>query len=634
MSDRQLRSHGKKAKAQPPKSAEPPPETQAGPSGTTKQSKGKQPEKKRRRTESHSPTPAAQQSPAAPALEGSKAPNFHPIIPNVPAHKAFNRLPAELWRLKEVKPEAVFRLFLTNSLLETITKHTNEYAATKRGENPPAGGRAWWDVTSEEVGVWIGIVMYMGVHRSPAIADYWKHDDKNPLHPIRTHMSQTRFEQIKRYLHIESPSAPKEQKDPSTGKVTRFWHSKVDPILDQLRKSSQRYRTPSTNVAIDEAMIRCTGRSQDTYKMPSKPIEQGFKFHCLADHGYVWDFLPTSNQAGPDKVDPVPGLTATGEVVFHLLKKLPHGRHFVAYMDNFYTTIPLLGRLRHDLQIGGCGTARPKSKGFPTELYMAKADVTKHEYHSTKIKVIKDPVLTCNEEVGAMRWIDNAPVTMLTTVHDLSSTTMSLRMRPGAKSTNAKNARKFFGDENQKMLPIPTCFDDYNHHMGGVDIADQLHTYYDIQLVSARTWWPMFFWALQSMIINARIIYSDHPDAPELSHKEFRLRCAWALINAAVSIPSRSTRASTTTSRAGSSESGPVVTAATQLPLDRICASGCGHLPSLLEGGRLVCWLCRFKQRGEGHSSNLPKTRWVCGACEKPFCMTDQRNCFREFHTV
>jgi hypothetical protein len=87
--------------------------------------------------------------------------------------------------LKEVKPEAVFRLFLTNSLLETITKHTNEDAATKRGENPAAGGRAWWYNTSEEVDVWIGIVLYMGVHQSPAIADYWKHDDQNPLHPIR-----------------------------------------------------------------------------------------------------------------------------------------------------------------------------------------------------------------------------------------------------------------------------------------------------------------------------------------------------------------------------------------------------------------------------------------------------------------
>jgi hypothetical protein len=80
----------------------------------------------------------------------------------------------------------------SNSLFETITKHTNEYAATKRGGEPPAGARAWVDVTSEEVGVWIGIVMFMGAHHSPAIADYSK--------------------------HIELSSVLKEQKDYSTGK--------------------------------------------------------------------------------------------------------------------------------------------------------------------------------------------------------------------------------------------------------------------------------------------------------------------------------------------------------------------------------------------------------------------------------
>jgi hypothetical protein len=79
--------------------------------------------------------------------------------------------------LKEVKPEAVFRLFSTNSLLETITQHTNEYEATKRVDEPLAIGRASWDVPSEEVCVWIGIAIYMGVHQSPAIADYWIADN-------------------------------------------------------------------------------------------------------------------------------------------------------------------------------------------------------------------------------------------------------------------------------------------------------------------------------------------------------------------------------------------------------------------------------------------------------------------------
>jgi len=144
--------------------------------------------------------------------------------------------------------------------------------------------------------------------------------------------------------------------------------AKVDPVLEQLRKSSKAYRMPSTNVAVDEAMIRCTGWSQDTYKMPSKPIEQGFKFHCLADHGYIWDFLPTSNQAGPDPVPSIEGITLTGEIVYHLLGQLPQPMYWVAYLDNFYTTISLLGRLHHDYRIGGCGTARPSSAGFPADL--------------------------------------------------------------------------------------------------------------------------------------------------------------------------------------------------------------------------------------------------------------------------
>jgi hypothetical protein len=341
MSDRQLRKRPHPVNYAPPAQSWDEPEMQAGPSTTKSSKKGKQPAKKKRVIKSHSPSPVRPQSPA-PAPPGSPAPSsYYPITPKEPAHSAFNTLPAAMQRLSNVRPEAIFRLFLTPSLLETISKHTNEYAAEKRGGLD--GGRAWKEVTAMEIGVWIGMAIYMGVHQSPELADYWRHDQENPLHPIRTHMSQTRFEQIKRYLHIESPLAPKEIKEHGT--VRRLWHSKVDPMLNELRESAQKYRVPSTNVAVDEAMMRCTGRSQDTYKMPSKPIEQGFKFHCLADHGYVWDFVPTSNQAGPDPIPAIAGLTATGSVVYHLLRKLPRARHFVAYLDNFYCTVPLLGKL-------------------------------------------------------------------------------------------------------------------------------------------------------------------------------------------------------------------------------------------------------------------------------------------------
>lgn len=98
-------------------------------------------------------------------------------------------------------------------------------------------------------------------------------------------MSQTRFEKIKRYFHISEIDAPKVGEG---GK--RLWHDKVDPLLEKLHQYSQAYRIPQSNVTIDEAMMRFLGRSIDTCKMPGKPIEIGYKFRCLTDHGYVWDF--------------------------------------------------------------------------------------------------------------------------------------------------------------------------------------------------------------------------------------------------------------------------------------------------------------------------------------------------------
>ena len=68
------------------------------------------------------------------------------------------------------------------------------------------------------------------------------------------------------------------------------WTYKVDPLLEAVHQASSKYYTPQTNVSIDEAMIRFCGRSRDTFKMPNKPIGEGYKAFCLADHGYLFDF--------------------------------------------------------------------------------------------------------------------------------------------------------------------------------------------------------------------------------------------------------------------------------------------------------------------------------------------------------
>ena len=158
--------------------------------------------------------------------------------------------------------------------------------------------------------------------------------------------------------------------------------------------------------------------------------------------------------------------------------------------------------------------------------------------------------------------------------------------------------------------------------MGGVDIADQLRSYYNTQLTSFRTWWPMLFWALDTMLTNAYLIYSDIEGTPNISHKEFRLQCTWELI---LAFPSPIKMPKPTEKQPAK------VKEDSALPPDRHC--NCGHSPIHLDM-RQTCWLCRWNHRGQGVSDNLPKTHWACERCDKPLCLSDKRNCFKELHVL
>jgi len=120
--------------------------------------------------------------------------------------------------------------------------------------------------------------------------------------------------------------------------------------------------------------------------------------------------------------------------------------------------------------------------------------------------------------------MDNGPVTMLSTIHQINgdeNRIERIRRRPRETSTNANKVQTVFGSLSKKSLPIPIVIDDYNHFMGGVDIADQLRGYYSTQLSVRRTWMPLFFWLLDTAIINSYLIFKKKD--VNIKHKDFRL---------------------------------------------------------------------------------------------------------------
>jgi len=64
-----------------------------------------------------------------------------------------------------------------------------------------------------------------------------------------------------------------------------------------------------------------------------------------------------------------------------------------------------------------------------------------------------------------------------------------------------------FGDSPVKELAIPQAIDAYNHHMGGVDIANQLRASYTTQPRKVNRYWkPLFYWLLDIAITNAYLL--------------------------------------------------------------------------------------------------------------------------------
>ncbi|PVH68879.1 hypothetical protein DL98DRAFT_387994, partial [Cadophora sp. DSE1049] len=82
-----------------------------------------------------------------------------------------------------------------------------------------------------------------------------------------------------------------------------------------------------------------------------------------------------------------------------------------------------------------------------------------------------------------------------------------IRKRPAKTSINGRIVRQIFGEDHTKELHIPRFIDDYNHHMGGVDLANQFREAYETHRITQRNWWPLFYWLIDMACINAYRLY-------------------------------------------------------------------------------------------------------------------------------
>jgi len=155
---------------------------------------------------------------------------------------------------------------------------------------------------------------------------------------------------------------------------------------------------------------------------------------------------------------------------------------------------------------------------------------------------------------------------------------------------------------------------------------------YSTHLRGCRTWLPLFYWLIDTSIINAfivlRAMYPEHWNGRN-AHKSFREQVAWRLIQG---VPRKALQ-----TRNGVVER-PNGQARKYRKISRLASSAVRfsngmHLAVHNGGGnyRRRCVLCVDKL---SKAAKAAKTSFTCTGCEEGtfLCIDAQRNCFVEFH--
>ncbi|KZL82901.1 hypothetical protein CI238_11996 [Colletotrichum incanum] len=428
-----------------------------------------------------------------PALERGPPGSFIPF--DVPARaREIRDLPAG--------PFDLFLRYIPLNLVDQWAQWTNEAPLSKEGPRTrQSRTNNWQETSAEEIYLIIGIVIYMGIHSESQISRHWSTQQRKDdlIHPFTRFISRNRFQLLLQRLRIFDASKfqPGQPTAPSSRRARA--QPREDPMPDIYRKVNQwsvhiqetgdSFYILGSELAVDEDMVRFTGRSLETTTIPTKPTPTGFKIWILAQSGYCLRWLWHVHGKGPHGLVPQarplpgseagPGLIPTQRVVTTLVALLPAAIYHV-FLDNLFASVRLFRALRKQ-QIGASGTCR-KDSGISEILVAEKEvegrDIPWGQVHSISIVDGQDGTIIYFLWVNQFTWKDNVLVLFLTTVFRDGQELIRSRRRSTGDSAAKRAARQVFGPEVCKDLPVPEAIDAYSHNMNGVDTGDQMRSYY------------------------------------------------------------------------------------------------------------------------------------------------------------
>ncbi len=358
---------------------------------------------------------------------------------------------------------------------------------------PHSRFRRWKDLTVPEAKIFFCYLFKMSVIKLPDLQSYWSRDPLSKIPFFHQYMSKNRFLLILSMMHFNDDKYWREVESERSG-AYRDKLYKIRPLVTKLSKNFLKYR-PQRELALDEGGCPYKGRLGFRTYNPAKPNKYSIKTYQLAESrsGYTLGF---QIYTGKD-VEQKTGVTV--KVVLEVLenaKVLDQGYH--VYMDNYYNSVELVDALL-ERDTYACGTVSVARKGVPEVLKFAKSKKKGQGMREKKHK--GDCVWRRREDCLILVWMDKKPVSVISTIH-------AARLRFVKKN--------FQGKEILKPEPIA----EYNKYMFGVDLTDQLCTYYSLLRKHIKWWRKLAMHLINIAVVNAYVLSHKYID-PKMKHGQF-----------------------------------------------------------------------------------------------------------------
>lgn len=383
----------------------------------------------------------------------------------------------------------------------------------------------------------------------------------------------------------------------STDKFVR-----VRPLMDSVRKRCLQLPLEE-NLAVDEQMIPCRGKLTKEVRqyVKIKPkIKWGLKNLVLCGKsGLVYDYILYQGESTEfdRKVLASFGLGAT--IVLHLAKRINRTGHKL-FFDNYFSSFQLFEILAQK-QIYAAGTIRLDRFAKPP--FKSDSDMKKMG------RGCSEEIVNSNGTVACIKWYDNKCVALASNYIGIGKTDTAKRHD---KTKNCKIS-----------IDRPQIVQNYNMNMGGVDLMNQMVSYYRIYIRSKKWTLRVISHFIDFAIANSWIEYkldcerSHVPERERMDLLAFRMKLADQLV-----------RLPTTAKRSARLAPDEQPDSKKKAQHKEYRTDNCirydeqGHIPEFSET-RLRCKL---------ETCNL-KAQVICPKCQVHLCFTRNNNCYKAYHT-